>query len=205
MFRRAFSVLGALVFMPLAGCSGGWAPVDSSSSAVSVVHSLPAPDVATEAQDFADYRIGPLDELAVEVFGAPDLKRDGEVDGAGNISLPLVGNVAVGGKTPQEAGLVIANALRGKYLKDPQVTITIVKANPRTFTVDGAVTQPGVYPVTGRMTLQQAIASARGAGNIAKSRQRGDLPHRQQRENGSALQPETNQVGAHVRSADLRE
>jgi polysaccharide export outer membrane protein len=153
--------------MSLAGCSGGWAPVDSSSTAVSVVHSLPAPDVTTDAQDFSNYRIGPLDELMVDVFGAPDLKRDGEVDGAGNILLPLVGNVPVGGKTPEEASLVIADALRGKFLKDPQVTITIVKANPRTVTVDGAVAQPGVYPVTGRMTLQQAIASARGAANIA--------------------------------------
>ncbi len=167
MFRRAFSVLGAIVFMPLAGCSGGWAPVNSSSTAVSVVHSLPAPDVTTDAQDFSNYRIGPLDELMVDVFGAPDLKRDGEVDGAGNILLPLVGNVAVGGKTPEEASLVIANSLRGKFLKDPQVTITIVKANPRTVTIDGAVSQPGVYPVSGRMTLQQAIASARGTANIA--------------------------------------
>jgi len=167
MFRRAFWVLGTIVSTSLAGCSGGWAPVDSSSTAVSVVHALPAPDVTTDEQDFANYRIGPLDELMVDVFGAPDLKRDGEVDGAGNILLPLVGNMAVGGKTPQEASQVIASALRGKYLKDPQVTITIVKANPRTVTVDGAVSQPGVYPVTGRMTLQEAIASARGAANIA--------------------------------------
>ncbi|HVU30246.1 MAG TPA: polysaccharide biosynthesis/export family protein [Sphingomicrobium sp.] len=153
--------------MSLAGCSGGWAPVDSSSTAVSVVQQLPAPDVTTDAQDFTNYQIGPMDELVVDVFGAPDLKRDGQVDSAGNISLPLVGNISVGGKTPAEASHAIAEALRGKYLKDPQVTITIAKVNPRTVTVDGAVSQPGVYPVTGRMTLQEAIASARGAANVA--------------------------------------
>lgn len=167
MYRQASRVVGVTVFLSLSACGGGWGPVDSSSTAVSVVHTLPAPDVTTDAQDFANYRIGPLDQLQIDVFGAPELKREGEVDGAGNILLPLVGNVAVGGKTPAEASQDIAGALRGKYLKDPQVTITIVKANPRTVTVDGAVSQPGVYPVTGRMTLQQAIAQARGAANIA--------------------------------------
>jgi polysaccharide export outer membrane protein len=160
-------VLGTTVLIALSGCGGGWPSLDSSSTAVSVVHALPPPDITTDAADFANYRIGPRDQLLVDVFGAPDLKREGEVDGAGNILLPLVGNVGVGGKTPEEASQVIAAQLRGRYLKDPQVTITIVKANPRSVTVDGAVQQPGVYPVTGRMTLQQAIASARGTANIA--------------------------------------
>lgn len=166
MLRRVHSLAVAVVSFALASC-GGWAPVDSSSTAVSVVHSLPAPDVTTDAADFSNYRIGPSDDLSIDVFGAPDLKREGQVDGAGNFLLPLVGNINIGGKTPEEASQAIASQLRGKYLKDPQVTITIVKANPRTVTVDGAVQQPGLYPVTGHMTLQQAIAAARGAGNIA--------------------------------------
>lgn len=167
MLRYVYRVLGAATFLTLGGCGGGWPTLDSSSTAVSVVQALPPADSRNGAQDFSNYLIGPQDELIVDVFGAPDLKRDGQVDGAGNISLPLVGNINVGGKTPAEASQEIAGQLRGKYVKDPQVTITIVKANPRTVTVDGAVQQPGVYPVTGRMTLQEAIASARGAANIA--------------------------------------
>jgi polysaccharide export outer membrane protein len=172
MMRHLYRLLGFAVVLALGGCGGGWAPVGSSSSAVSVVHALPPPDATTDATDFSSYMIGPNDEIMVDVMGAPDLKRDGQVDGAGNILLPLIGDVAVGGKTPAEASRAIADRLlKGQYLKDPQVTITIVKANARTVTVDGAVQQPGQYPVVGHMTLQQAIASARGTGNIANLNQ----------------------------------
>lgn len=172
MIRHSLRFFGFAVLFALSGCSGGWGPVGSSSSAVSVVKSLPAPDATTNAADFTNYMIGPNDEISVDVLGAPDLKRDGQVDGGGNILLPLVGNVAVGGKTPAEASQVIAAQLvKGQYLKDPQVTITIVKANARQVTVDGAVQSPGQYPVVGRMTLQQAIASARGAADIANLNQ----------------------------------
>src|ERR1043165_3143616 len=92
MLRRVHSLPVAVVSFALASC-GGWAPVDSSSTAVSVVHSLPAPDVTTDAADFSNYRIGPSDDLSIDVFGAPDLKRGGQVDGAGNFLLPLVGNI----------------------------------------------------------------------------------------------------------------
>ena len=138
-----------------------------SSTAVAVRSALPPPDVTTDSSDFANYRIGPRDELSVEVMGAPELKREGEVDAAGNLSMPLVGNIAVGGKTPQQVSDTITAHLRGRYLKNPQVTVNIKKANARTVTVDGAVKNPGLYPVSGRMTLQQAIASAQGAELVA--------------------------------------
>jgi polysaccharide export outer membrane protein len=172
MFQHSYRLLGFGVLLALSGCGGGWAPVSSSSTAVSVVTALPPPDATTNATDFSNYMIGPNDEILVDVLDAPDLKRDGQVDGAGNMLLPLIGNVAVGGKTPAEASRLIADQLlKGQYLKNPQVTITIVKANARTVTVDGAVQQPGQYPVVGHMTLQQAIASARGTGNIANLNQ----------------------------------
>ena len=128
---------------------------------------LPAPDTTTSAVDFSNYRIGPRDELIVEVFGAPELKREGEVDAAGNLSLPLVGTVVAGGKTPNEVASAIAAQLRGRYIRNPQVTVNIKKAVGQTVTVDGAVRDPGVYPIVGRMTLQQAIASAKGADDLA--------------------------------------
>ena len=168
MGRRVLQwTIAAAALICLTACGGGWPGLNPSSTAVHVTNALPPPDVTTDATSFANYRIGPRDELSVDVFGAPDLKREGQVDAAGNILLPLVGNVPVGGKTPQEASAAIASQLRGRFLKDPQVTITIVKANPQTVTVDGAVQQPGLYPITGRMTLQEAIASARGTARIA--------------------------------------
>jgi len=155
-----------LAFTALSACAGG-SQLGQGSNAVSVSNALPSPGTTTSNLDFSNYRIGPRDELIVEVFGAPELRREGEVDAAGNLSLPLVGTVIAGGKTPNEVGAAIAAQLRGKYIKDPQVTVNIKKAVGQTVTVDGAVRDPGIYPVAGRMTLQQAIASAKGADDIA--------------------------------------
>ena len=157
---------GILLLMGAAACTST-PRLDSSHAAVAVRTALPPPDATINSTDFANYRIGPSDKLSVEVLGAPELKREGVVDAAGNLSMPLVGNIVVGGKTPQQVSELVAAKLRGRYVKDPQVTVNITEAHEQTVTVDGAVRQPGLYPVTGRMTLQQAVASAKGADDIA--------------------------------------
>jgi len=151
----------------LAGCAANPKLDPSTSGAVQVATDLPAPDDTGMAYDFTNYRIGPLDLIKVEVFGAPELTREGEVDAAGNFALPLIGSVAAGGKTPNQLGQDIATQLKGRYLKNPQVSVNVQKARGQTFTVDGSVRQPGVYPIVGRMTLQQAVATARGADETA--------------------------------------
>lgn len=150
----------------LTACAGN-PGLDRSSGAVSVVSDLPAPDQTSVALDLTNYRIAPLDQIKVEVFGAPELNREGEVDAAGNFSLPLVGTVSAGGMTPGQLSDAITTQLKGRYLKNPQVSVNILKARGQTFTVDGSVRQPGVYPIVGRMSLQQAVATARGADDTA--------------------------------------
>ena len=166
MYRVKVAILGiACAF--LAACSSS-PTLGEGSSAVSVASSLPAPDKTGMSVDLSNYRLGPLDDIKIEVFGAPELTREGEVDAAGNFAMPLVGSVAAGGKTPAELASLITEQLKGRYLKNPQVSVNIVKAQGQTFTVDGAVRQPGVYPIIGRMTLQEALATARGPdGSIA--------------------------------------
>ena len=160
-------VLIAPICIPLvAGCSSG-PGLDERSSAVQVASTLPPPDTPTTAVDFSAYRIGPTDEIVVSVFGAPELGREGAVDAAGNFSLPLAGTVVAGGKTPQELANEIADKLRGPYLKNPQVVVNIKAARAQTVTIDGAVREPGIYPVVGKLTLQQAIATAKGASESA--------------------------------------
>ena len=146
----------------LSGCASN-PKLGDQSGAVQVAGALPPPDQTGMALDLSSYKIGPLDIIRVEVFGAPELTREGEVDAAGNFSVPLAGPVLAGGRTPGELSNAIAQQLRARYLKNPQVSVNIVKAQSKTFTVDGAVRQPGLYPIVGRMTLQQAIATARGA------------------------------------------
>ncbi|HEY6663291.1 MAG TPA: polysaccharide biosynthesis/export family protein [Sphingomicrobium sp.] len=164
--RRLLVVLAGMVAAALAGCASN-PTLGSGSSAVRVAQSLPPPDQTAMAVDLSNYQIGPLDVIRVEVFGAPELTREAEVDAAGNFSVPLAGAVQAAGKTPAQLSAAIATNLQGRYLKNPQVSVNIVKARAKTFTVDGAVKQPGNYPIIGKMTLQQAIATAQGADQVA--------------------------------------
>lgn len=159
-----------LLLIMLGAAVGGCASnptLGQGSSAVRVTTSLPPPDPAAMAVDLSNYRIGPLDVIRVEVFGAPELTREAEVDAAGNFSVPLAGAIQAAGRTPAELSSAIGQQLQGRYLKNPQISVNIVKAKAKTFTVDGAVKAPGNYPIVGKMTLQQAIATAQGADQVA--------------------------------------
>jgi polysaccharide export outer membrane protein len=109
-----------------------------------------------------DYRIGPEDTLEIDVFQLNDLNRTVQVDASGRILLPLLGQVPAAGKTSQELSDQIATELGKKYVKNPQVTVVVKDAQGQRITVDGAVTQPGVYALTGPTTLMQAVALAKG-------------------------------------------
>jgi polysaccharide export outer membrane protein len=127
--------------------------------------SLPAPDSTSEAgvyEGATDYRIGAQDQLEITVFGIDDLSRTVRVNSNGQISLPLVGAVTVGGKTVPEVEQAIADKLKNGYLQDPQVTVFIKEFASQRVTLEGAVTAPGIYPLTGKTTLLQVIAMARG-------------------------------------------
>ncbi|HUZ13428.1 MAG TPA: polysaccharide biosynthesis/export family protein [Caulobacteraceae bacterium] len=128
-----------------------------------------APAARGEASDSAaavpapEYRIGPGDTLDVNVFDVSDLTRTVQVDSDGKILLPLIGQVMAGGLTPAQLSGRLARRLEATYLKDPQVTVTVKDAVSQKVTVDGAVIDPGVYPLAGPTTLLQAVALAKGA------------------------------------------
>jgi polysaccharide export outer membrane protein len=112
--------------------------------------------------------IGPLDTIQVDVFNIPDLSREMQVDASGRIAMPLVGTIDARGRTAQELARSIEVALRGRYVRHPQVTVNIVSSVSQVVTVDGQVTEPGLYPVTNQMTLMRALASAKGLTEFAR-------------------------------------
>lgn len=112
--------------------------------------------------------IGPLDTIQVDVFNVPDLTRELQVDASGRIAMPLVGTVDARGKTATELGQAIETALRGRYVRNPEVTVNIKSSVSQVVTIDGQVVEPGLYPVTNQMTLIRAIASAKGLSEFAK-------------------------------------
>jgi polysaccharide export outer membrane protein len=113
------------------------------------------------------YKIGPQDLLDFSVFKAPELQRTTQVSENGTINVPLVGEIQAGGRTATEVERDIAARLGKKYLQNPQVTLVVREYNSQRVTVEGSVKKPGVYPLRGRTTLLQAIATAEGFGDLA--------------------------------------
>jgi polysaccharide export outer membrane protein len=127
---------------------------------------------ATTISAAADYRVGPLDALDVTVFQEPELSLKGVVvDASGNIALPLIGSMAVNGKTATELSRELEKRFGETYLKDPQVTVAVASSVSQKVTIQGEVTQPGVYPLKGPTTLLEAISLARGETQIASLRE----------------------------------
>ncbi|WP_231726097.1 MULTISPECIES: polysaccharide biosynthesis/export family protein [unclassified Sphingomonas] len=111
--------------------------------------------------------VGPLDTIGIDVYGISDLSLEVQIDASGRISMPLAGTIDVRGKAAYEVARDIENALR-RYVKDPVVTVNILNSVSQVVTVDGSVTEPGLYPVTNQMTLMRAIASAKGVSEFGK-------------------------------------
>lgn len=115
-----------------------------------------------------DYHIASDDVLKIDVYRETGLSlSDATVNAAGNLRMPLIGDVPVAGLSANEAADVIAGRLGERYLVSPQVTVFIKKAVSRRITIDGEVREPGVFPVEGRVTLLQAVAMAKGPTRVA--------------------------------------
>ena len=145
----------------LAGCGGGAGVRDAvASTAV-----LAPPDTTTASgayQGASDYRIGAQDLLQISVFGVKELDKDVRVNSNGQISLPLIGGVMAGGKTIPELETELAKKYSEGFLQKPQVTVFVKEFTSQRITLEGAVNKPGIYPITGRTSLLQAIALAGG-------------------------------------------
>lgn len=108
------------------------------------------------------YKIGPFDVLEISVFKVPELSKTVQVSDAGTVNLPLVGETVAGGKTARDVEKELTQKLGAKYLQNPQVTIFVKEYNSKRVTLEGAVKKPGVFPIQGRLTLLQALATAQG-------------------------------------------
>lgn len=136
---------------------------------VVATNSLPAPERTDLFEQNRPYLIGPFDQLTIDVFGIEDLSRKQvQTDAGGRISFPLAGIIEAAGKTPSELEDIIEERLRGRFVRDPQVTVNLRETVSQVVTVDGEVREPGLYPVVGRLTLMRAVARAKGLSEFAK-------------------------------------
>ncbi len=171
--KRAVSIF---VCAFLAACSQSNALSERPTSAageadVQVVQSteLPPPDHMDIYGQSRPYLVGPFDKLEIDVFGVEELsKREVQTDASGRISFPLAGVIEASGKSLSDIEEIIEERLRGRYIRNPQVTVNLRETVSQVLTVDGQVKEPGLYPVIGTMTLMRAVATAKGVNEFAK-------------------------------------
>lgn len=151
---RVTLVLAVALFAGLTGsCAGD--PTTPTEMGSQAARSIGA------AGESGEYEIAPGDRLKVNVFGDTTLNGEYGVDQTGAVSVPLVGAVAVAGKSTGGAAGAIAAALRsGGYMRDPRVTVEVVNFRP--FYILGEVNKPGEYPYKAGMSLFAAVATAGG-------------------------------------------
>lgn len=116
--------------------------------------------VPVHVQSAADYVIGAQDVLAVTVFDQADLSGRYAVETNGTFSFPLVGRITAAGLTLREFEKQLTARLADGFFKNPQVTVGVEQYRSQRIFVMGEVRQPGPVPLTGGMTLIEALARA---------------------------------------------
>jgi polysaccharide export outer membrane protein len=113
-------------------------------------------------QSGGDYVLGSSDVIDVHIEDAPELSKKFTVGSDGTIAMEYLKAITVGGRTCQDVEKEIADGLRGRYLRDPHVTVTVLQSNSRSYYIQGAVHMPGMYVVAGHPTLMKLITIAGG-------------------------------------------
>ena len=110
--------------------------------------------------------LGMGDMVRVTVFRNPDLTTEARVSERGTILFPMIGEVSVTGLTPSQVSARIAQKLRdGKFVVNPEVTVSIAQVNSRQVSVLGNVNKPGRYPLDSvNVKLTDVLATAGGVG-----------------------------------------
>ncbi|MBP5182084.1 MAG: polysaccharide biosynthesis/export family protein [Lentisphaeria bacterium] len=161
----------------LTGCYNRWTAnymnlpeaTDMGTVDLETVHLTPEEQAKREkvlrelmnAKDEA-YTINAGDKLEITVYNHPDLSVKTVVTPDGNIGMVLVGQLCIARLTLQEATQKIEQAL-SKYIRNPKVGISPFEIASETATISGAVTRPGIYPITNDMRLADLFAKAGGA------------------------------------------
>lgn len=151
MFLRALAIITAMVLLSACATSAAPAPAATPDTALSA---------GTEPSLAPAYVLGSGDQLRIIVFGEDNLSGEFFIDGAGMVSLPLVGEVPAAGKSLAQFRSELETRLSDGYLNDPRVSAEVL--NYRPFYILGEVEESGEYPYTDGLTVMNAVARAGG-------------------------------------------
>ncbi len=166
--RLPLGLIAALAFIEMA-CAQPVPAARALPAAVppSTIASISPLPVEAPPSDVADYLLSAGDVLQIQVLNAETFNRKVRVDAAGDVALPLLGNIHVAGLTTRAVETVIADLLREKFMNDPQVSAFVEEAASLRFSIEGAVRSANVFPLKGRVTLLQALAMSGGMTKVA--------------------------------------
>jgi polysaccharide export outer membrane protein len=108
-----------------------------------------------------EFPVQPGDLLRIAVFDNPDLTTETKVSAGGRIAFPLIGEIEVLGLTPSETQAKVATLLRGGFIKNPLVTVTVVRVQLK-INVLGEFVKTGLFEVPDKATLLEMISLAGG-------------------------------------------
>jgi len=151
---RCFALCLPLLLAACATTGGGSAP----------------PKLDAEAQAVTTYHIGVDDQLQITVWHNPDLSVSVPVRPDGRITVPLIGDVVAGGRTPDQVSAEIKDKLQS-YIRDPQVAVILIALRSNEYLsrvrVTGAVRSPISIPYRQGMTVLDAVLAAGGITEFA--------------------------------------
>ncbi|MBV2132957.1 polysaccharide export protein [Pseudomonas sp. MAP12] len=118
-------------------------------------------NASAQAENASTYKLASGDVIRINVFGEKDLSiEEIRLNDAGIFSYPFIGDVRAKGKTAAEIEQLLTESLKGDYLVDPRVSVSVLTY--REFFISGEVQKPGGYPFQPGLTLRRAAALAGG-------------------------------------------
>jgi polysaccharide biosynthesis/export protein VpsN len=147
-----FVVFAALCLV----CACSWAQAQVQADA-----DTPPKSDTLKSDTLSKYRLSTGDVISITVFGEDDLKKEKtRLTDAGTISYPVLGEIEVRGKTVGELEKILTDGLRGRYLVNPRVSVTIDEYRP--FFINGQVANNGSFPYQPGLTVRKAVSIAGG-------------------------------------------
>ncbi|MGA2607484.1 MAG: polysaccharide biosynthesis/export family protein [Terriglobia bacterium] len=170
--RLHFTMVG-LLLMGLAGllCAPGVSPAASEKANGPDNKADTKGGVDQGALKAEETLIYPNDLLFIQVFDVEQMTREYRVSATGTLLFPLLTEpVRVMGLTPQQSADVISQkCIEAGVLTHPQISVTIRESRVHAVAIAGAVKNPQIYPVFGRITLLDILSQAGGVADDAGS------------------------------------
>lgn len=197
VFIKLLKISGLILIVTLLN-PGDQTSVHAWSDQESPVRQATVPNSASESPTAIsigpDYRIGLGDVVEVRVDKAQELSGIYRVTSNGTFQMYYLGEIVAQDKTPEQLSALIADGLRGRYLKSPRVTVEVKQYNSRAIFVQGAVRTPGVYQLGGRVSLLKLISLC---GGLADNHGTSAFIFREVPTDASVTEAATNESAAH--------